>query len=479
MPTSRRLSELARILHKPSGITGSEFPRVQRVAARAGIHYDLWQQGLLTLMLATRSDGLYACGEGGATVSICRQVGKTYTIGTCTLMLCLIHPGMKVLWTAHRTRTSDETFRSLTGMAQNRTLARYVANIRRANGQQEIELRNGSRIMFGAREQGFGRGFDQVDMEIFDEAQILTVKALDDMIPATNTARNPLVILMGTPPKPGDPCEVFADKRAQAQTGRDGMLYVELAADRDADPDDRAQWAKANPSYPTRTTDAAIQRMRSLLGEDSFRREGLGIWDQTSTPDVIDPNLWAASATETPDLDGLVGYALDMNPERTSLAIGGAILHKDGSVHIELKRFEDTTHQGLRWAVDWIAEHWPRTAAVVIDRQSPAMGLLDDLKHAHVRPILTEANDMGRACGRFIDLLHDHRLTHLPDSHQPALALAVKNATIRRIGTQGAFAWNKLATDNDISPLVAVTLAAYGLTITKRNPNRRQKVNSL
>ncbi|WP_236022480.1 terminase [Bifidobacterium phasiani] len=475
----RRLSELARHLVRPSGITGSEFPRVQKIAARAGIGYDPWQQGLLTLMLAKRADGLYACGEGGATVSICRQVGKTYTVGTSTLILCLLHPGMKVLWTAHRARTSNETFKSLTGLARRKTLNRYVAHIRSANGQQEIELRNGSRIMFGAREQGFGRGFDDVDMEIFDEAQILTVKALDDMIPATNTARNPLIVFTGTPPKPGDPCEVFAEKRRQALAGKDGMLYVELSADRDADPDDREQWAKANPSYPARTSEQAILRMRSLLGEDSFRREGLGIWDETSTPDVIDPRLWAASATETPDLDGLVGYALDMNPERTSLAIGGAILHQDGSVHIELKRFEDTTHKGLRWAVDWIAERWPRTAAVVIDKQSPAMGLLDDLKHAHVRPILTEANDMGRACGRFIDLLHDHRLTHLDDDKQPALALAVKNATIRRIGTQGAFGWNKLTADADISPLVAVTLAAYGTAITKRNPNRRQKVNSL
>lgn len=52
--------------------------------------------------------------------------------------------------------------------------------------------------------QGFGRGFDAVDVEIFDEAQILTVKALNDMIPATNVSPNPLIVFMGTPPQPGD-----------------------------------------------------------------------------------------------------------------------------------------------------------------------------------------------------------------------------------------------------------------------------------
>jgi len=72
----------------------------------------------------------------------------------------------------------------------------------RKNGQQEITFTNGSRILFGAREGGFGRGFAGVDILVFDEAQILGQKALDDMVPAVNTAPNPLVIRLGTPPRP-------------------------------------------------------------------------------------------------------------------------------------------------------------------------------------------------------------------------------------------------------------------------------------
>ena len=33
-----------------------------------------------------------------------------------------------------------------------------------------------------------------------DEAQILTEKAMEDMVPATNAAPNGLVLMMGTPP---------------------------------------------------------------------------------------------------------------------------------------------------------------------------------------------------------------------------------------------------------------------------------------
>ena len=57
MISERRLSELARELKRPSGITGSDFANIQRIAVKAGIHYDLWQQGLLYLLFSKRQDG--------------------------------------------------------------------------------------------------------------------------------------------------------------------------------------------------------------------------------------------------------------------------------------------------------------------------------------------------------------------------------------------------------------------------------------
>ena len=233
--SERRLSEIARHLVQPSGIVGSDFNLVNRAAVKAGIRYDLWQQGFLYLLLAKREDGRYACGAGGAVLSSCRQIGKTFMIGTAMFILCAGRRHTLVIWTAHHTRTSDETFNDLCELARTPVLARYVDHIRRANGQQEIRFSNGSRIMFGARENGFGRGLHSADIEVFDEAQILTVKALDNLIPIVNTSPNPLVVLMGNPPKPGDQSEAFAEKRANALAGSDGMLYVELSAAPDAD----------------------------------------------------------------------------------------------------------------------------------------------------------------------------------------------------------------------------------------------------
>src|SRR5699024_6178941 len=132
----------------------------------------------------------------------------------------------------------------------------------RAAGQEGIRFVNGSRILFGAREHGFGRGFAKIDVLVLDEAQILSEKAMEDLVPATNASPNGLALLAGTPPRPSDPGEVFTMRREAALSGEDkDVLYIEFSADKNANPDDRSAWRKANPSFPSRTTEGAILRM--------------------------------------------------------------------------------------------------------------------------------------------------------------------------------------------------------------------------
>ena len=177
-----RLSEVARHLILPEGIVSTAWPSVSQQLGRMGMPLDAWQQGLVSAALGKRADGLYAAGIGGVIASIPRQVGKTYTLGALTFALALATPELLIIWTAHRTRTHAETFNSMASMAERAQVAPLVENVRRVNGEQEIVFANGSRIMFGARERGFGRGFAKVDVLIFDEAQILTEKAMEDMV---------------------------------------------------------------------------------------------------------------------------------------------------------------------------------------------------------------------------------------------------------------------------------------------------------
>ena len=476
----KRLSQAAAECVYPPGIVVTDFPVLERIANAAGIRYDEWQRGLGTLLFGRLKDGSYAAASGGVTVSICRQTGKTFLFGTLLFMKAVATPNMKIIWTAHHTRTSDETFANMQALARRKALAKYVDAVRRANGQQEIRFRNGSRIMFGSREMGFGRGFDKVDIEMFDEAQILTEKALDSMLPAMNASSVGLAVYAGTPPAPTDPSEVFSNKRQAGLKGAPGMVYVEFSAPRNAKPDDRGAWRKANPSYPQRTGEQAMLRMLNNLGADSFRREALGIWDERQTTETaIDAELWDSTGVKDQPLeaDRRIAVGIDMPPDRSVVSIGMAS-RSDASdkAFVSLAECRDTRADGFAWAADWVAGHWNRLSAVVIDAQSPAMSLLPELQARHIRVTVTGSRDMGQACGRFIDMLESKKLTHFMSGEQPQLDTAVGNARKRPIGSAGAFGWNRKMPDVDISPLVACTLALQGVYSSKRNPNRSQKV---
>ena len=82
--SERRLSEIAKVLRQPEGIVGSEFTRINKAARKAGIRFDLWQQGFLWLLFAKNTEGKYACGADGAVLSSCRQIGKTFTVVTAS-----------------------------------------------------------------------------------------------------------------------------------------------------------------------------------------------------------------------------------------------------------------------------------------------------------------------------------------------------------------------------------------------------------
>src|SRR5699024_2106255 len=130
----------------------------------------------------------------------------------------------------------------------------------------------------GARGEGFGRGFDEIDVEVFDEAQILDTRSLEDMIAATNQARHPhgaLLFFMGTPPRPVDNGEAFTHRREKAISGKaTNAVWLELGAEPDSDPDDRSQWPMMNPSFPVRTPLESMLRLRENLGDDdSWNRE--------------------------------------------------------------------------------------------------------------------------------------------------------------------------------------------------------------
>lgn len=501
-----RLSEVARHVVIPEGIVDTLWFEVADRCAEFGDTFDAWQDGLGQVTLGLREDGMFAATVGGVTYSIPRQVAKTFLVGRICIALCTLFPGTTILWTAHRTRTTTKTFQNFKGVVMRpavRGFLRAGSNngtaIRDANGEQEIPFANGSTILFGAREQGFGRGFDEIDVEVFDEAQILTDRALEDMVAATNQSRfkhGALLFYMGTPPRPVDPGAVFEDRRAEAlRAKRDAKgvdfgaiveagdsLYVECSADANVGKpggpslDDPHQIEKANPSYPHRTPPVSVKRLRkNLRGDDGWRREGLGVWDVLQTVKVagVNPADWAKCGDSTSHRDGSIALGITQSPDRSTVSI--AILGKraDGDYHGELIEHRVAS-------TSWV----PRRVRELVEKHQPlsvmvdpiASGLIRDLEDGGVSVDVVTASAYIAGCGRIYDMVHAtahpdepagepeedaeaQPLRRLWHRDQPVLNDAVKSAVMHKLAR--GFVWRP-GGDESVEPLVALTLALIG-----------------
>lgn len=488
-PGQRKLSEVARHICRPAGIVSTGWPAVRDRLRQFGIPFDLWQQGASRLILAKRADGTYAAGVGGVVISIPRQVGKTYMIGWIVFALCTILPGLTVIWTAHHTRTSNETFGKMRAMARKPKVQPYIETVRAANGEQAIIFKNGSRILFGARDQGFGLGFDQVDILVLDEGQRVKEVAMADMVPATNAAPNGLVFLMGTPPRPTDNGDVFAARRKDALDGDPDTLYIELSADQGAKVIDWDQVAKANPSYPHRTSRTAILRMQKLLGSDEgFYREGYGIWDDVhGASRAISEADWAATGTtDAPEGVRSFGVAFALDGSRTSLA--GAVKHADG-VHVEvIDAMSGDMEAGVESLAAWLAERWEKVAMIAISGQAWASALAQKLIDKGVPRSMVHvlsSPEVFSASSMFLDAVLEsakavreggapaltHPIGKSTDHLEKSVAVSDKKT---RIKTSGAWAWEATTEDGDETPIEAVSFAHWAARTSKRDPNRRQ-----
>lgn len=466
-PSTPKLSDLARRVVAPKGVVATAWPSVEKKCFEFGVRFRSWQPDVGRLILAKRADGKYAATIGGTGLSIPRQVGKTFLVGAIVFALCLLFPNLTVIWTAHRLRTAEETFGKMQVFAKRRRIKPHIAKVVLGSGEEEIRFVNGSRILFGARERGFGRGFDEVDVLIFDEAQILTDAALDDMIPATNQSRQAsgaLLLFMGTPPKPTDPGDVFRRMRTEALTGEDDDTgWIEFGADPEFTPTpgpapltaaDWAQVEKANPSYPEDTPREAILRMRKKLGAESFLREGLGIWDEDARTGVL-PG-WAGRFTrDAPPEPVAIGLAVSLDLEWAS--IGAAGLRRDDRIHADAVE----RRRGSTWLVKEAkriqAEHH---CAVVVDEKCPDADLIGALRDEGVDVTVAKLNDSIEACSRLMNANKDDRIRH---GDTTELNDAIGTASWRMVGDRKL--WGRKQSAGDISMLEAVTLAAWAVPL--------------
>jgi hypothetical protein len=485
-----RLSEYALAFKFPDGIKKTVWTRVEAKGKELDLGFDWWQSQLGTVCLGYGADGQYVATVGGVGLSIPRQVGKTYFVLATLVIMCVLFPGLQVVWTAHHLRTSTKTFTTLRGICRRKKVAPHIAidgrgkpAIRSSNGEQEVVFRNGSKIMFGARSMGFGRGFDEIDIEVFDEAQILDSKALEDMVAATNQARHPhgaLLFFMGTPPRPSDPSEAFSLRRADALSGNaDDAIWLEIGADPESDPTDRSQFPKMNPSYPTRTPLNSILRLWKNLGdEDSWNREGRGIWDSVRSNGVIPGPSWLEREDQGSRVVRRHALGVEVGPDLAWASVALAGERADGHFHFELDEDQHTRGRGTSWLIphlQYLMANNPQIRSVVVDIAGPVKALLEErngrwfFKGTSILATPVKVAELGAGCAEVLDGIVTGWLHHIG---QPQFTASALNAGKRDLGDTGMWVWNRKTAESDITPIQAGTLALIGARALLQNVNK-------
>lgn len=474
-PEPARGVQTPRLATAPANWLSSAGQEAVELAALAGLVLDPWQQHVLDVGLRERADGSWAAFE--VAVNVPRQNGKGGIIEARELAGLFLLGEKLILHSAHEFKTSIVAFRRIEQLIMGcPDLRKRVLRVRRTTGEEAIELVTGQVLRFLARSGGSGRGFTG-DCNMLDEAMILGDDAMGALMPTMSAVPNPQIWYLGSAGI-GSPSVQLARLRRRAEAVMESgdadpsLAYFEwsvnghqdecgLGCTEHDDTDDPASWARANPALGIRISVEHVRNERASLGGGGiFERERLGVGvypsDSADTWQVIGEDAWRALAAAESAPGEPVVFAIDMTPERSHAAIGVAGPWRGGT-HVEV-----VDHQpGTAWILDRAAalhKKW-KPKAWVIDAGGPAGSLIGDIEERlGVEVVQPKAREVASACGQFYDAVTEQTLSHIDNA---PLTAALAGAQKRPLGD--AWAWARRGVSVDISPLVAVTLAKWGL----------------
>lgn len=445
-------------------------PEVVKLAKRAGLELDPWQALELQDALGERADGMWAAFE--VALILARQNGKGGVLEARVLGGLFLLGERLIMYSAHEFKTAQEMFKRIEALiAGTPEFSRRVKMVSRSKGDEGIELHGGQRLRFLARSNGSGRGFTG-DCNIWDESQNLAEASVDALLPTMSAVPNPQLWYAGSAPdKDLAPCEQIARVRRRALSGTARRLaYSEWSADlctemcakdcdKHDDPADPRVWAKTNPALGIRITEEFVAGEHESMSAKGFARERLSVgnWPTEGAGwEVIPEDVWT-SLLSPGVIEGTVSIAIDMTPDRSYTSIGLAGRRADARPQVEVIDHE----HGSTWVVARAVElkaKW-KFSVVVIDPASPAGTLIKPLEDAGIKVVQVSAREAAYAAQGFYDACMDTAdLAHLDD---PILSAALAGAAKRPLAD--AWAWARRGVSVVISPLVAVSLALWGL----------------
>lgn len=446
-------------------------PEVADLCSLAGYVPDDDQRMALDLAFATNAGNRSVAFE--LAMVACRQNIKTAFFKMCALGWLFLTDQQLIVWSAHEFPTATEAHRDLADLIEGcDAFRRRVKRIYYGNGDQSIELLTGQRMEFKARTRTGGRGLSG-DKVVLDEAFALQPAHMGALVP-----------IMSAKSVHGDPqlfygssagleaSAVLRGVRDRGRTGDPGLVYIEWTDDLPGDCeepacdhklnregcrlDDEARWERANPALGRRISLEHIRKERRAMPPEEFARERLGWWDEDPFADGAFPDgAWDAAKMQAQFDSRPVTFAVEVAPDRDWASIGACGTTPDGKMLVDVIDYRPETGWIGARLTELVEKHG--TVGLIVQKSSPAGSLIPDLLARRVQITEVQTQEYAQACGAFYDAIVTRELGHL---NQPELNVSVRGVRKRAAGD--ASAWDRRKSGLDISPLVAVTLAAWG-----------------
>ncbi|MFI6368915.1 hypothetical protein ACIBG0_40090 [Nocardia sp. NPDC050630] len=421
-----------------------------------------WQLWALERILARNPDGTWTHPE--CCLIIPRQAGKS-TVLILRVLYGLFKLGEKIIFSAHQWETAKALWKRTWAIVKTTPwMSKRVESKTCSQGRGTIVLASGAEVVFTTRSAHAGRGLDEIDLEIYDEAYDLTEADMAALSPTKMNASDPQTIYTSSAVNQDQHPngQVLAAVRRRGHDGTEANLFfaewMGSAGDRAAP----ETWRLANPSYGVIATEkklaAEFKKFSTLAGRKSFDVEylGRGDWpaDAEDLPALIPDEPWGRMSEAGVAVRGPIAIAVDMTPDLRTASIGASTWTTSERIRVELGYHGSATDVVER-IVD-LVDRWD-PCCLVINSSSPAASVVPKLKALGIEPELTSSTQMADAVVGLVDDALAERLSHAGD---PRLDEAREATQTKTLGG-GRFVLDYTA--GEVTRMQVITLARWGL----------------
>lgn len=461
-----------------------------------------WQRWLFihALEIEGSFDGEWSFRFRTVLVLVARQQGKTMMSEILALFFLYALGVNLIIGTSTNLDAAEEVWDGVVDIAEsNDELAEEIEDIKRSSGRKTITLSGRRRYRITAANRKGARG-KSGDLILLDELREHQDFSAWSAVTKTTMARpNALVwcmsnagdgssvvlrnLRMKAHARIGDPDGINASLGSSAvgmeeleDFDDDTLGIFEWSAHPNAKVTDRDEWALANPSLGYGfVTERSLASACATDPADEFKTECLCQWVTAAVTPPFPIGAWEKGQDNDSQIapDSPLWWGVDVSDDRNRSSIAVCGMRADRTWHAELVEYR----VGVGWLQGWFAERAQKYNGMRVALQvkgSPVAAMADIIGAVDgVEIVPCQGADVAGWCGRLWDAVaacdDAGNSDSVPVFHrsQPALDLAANIAATRPLG-DGAWAWDRKKSLEDISPLVAVTMAHGAATSVEK-----------